>query len=131
MKAFETIIRENQIDVMGHLNNATYLELFEAARWDVLIDKGYTLQKIKELGQGPVILEVNLKFLKEVKARDTLKITTEVLDYKGKIGHMKQTMLKQDGGIASEAILVFGLFDTKKRQLIEPTEAWLQVLVND
>lgn len=128
MKSFETLIRENQIDVMGHLNNATYLELFEAARWDVLVDKGYSLSRIKQLGQGPVILEANLKFIKEVKARENLKINTELVNYKGKIGEMKQIMLKDDGSVAAELRLIFGLFDTNKRQLIEPTEEWLKVL---
>ena len=128
MKLFETIIRENQIDVMGHLNNATYLELFEAARWDVLIDKGYDIARISQLGQGPVILEVNLKFIKEIKAREQIQIKTELISYKGKIGEMMQTMLKKDGAVAAQAKIIFGLFDTQKRQLIEPTQEWLNVL---
>lgn len=128
MKLFEMVIRENQIDVMGHLNNATYLELFEAARWDVLIDKGYDISRISQLGQGPVILEINLKFIKEVKARDLIQIKTELISYKGRVGEMLQTMSKKDGTIAAQARIVFGLFDTKKRQLIEPTQEWLEVL---
>lgn len=129
MKLFKTIIRENQIDVMGHLNNANYLELFESARWDVLIDKGYDLSYIKKIGQGPVILEINLKFLKEVKSRDVITIKTELLQYKGKVGEMMQTMLKKNGDVAAQAKIVFGLFDMNKRQLIEPTKEWLEVLV--
>lgn len=128
MKTFETIIRENQIDVMGHLNNAAYLELFESARWDVLIDKGYDLRHIQKVGQGPVILEINLKFMKEVKSRDVITIKTELIHYKGKVGEMMQTMLKQDGTVAAQAKIIFGLFDLNKRQLVEPTKEWLEVL---
>lgn len=128
MVHFETVIRENQIDLIGHLNNSVYLELFEAARWDVLNAKGYDLKKIFEIGQGPVILEVNLKFIKEVRARESIKISTHLVHYNSKVGEMKQQMFKHNGDLAAELKVIFGLFDLKSRKLIDPTPEWLEVL---
>ncbi|MCB0407657.1 MAG: acyl-CoA thioesterase [Bdellovibrionales bacterium] len=117
-------IREHHLDTFGHVNNATYLELLEEARWELITQRGYGLAKIQKDLKGPVILEVQLKFLKELRLRQKVRITTEVLDYKGKIGHMKQQMIHEDGKLAAEAIFVFGLFDLAKRALIDPTPEW-------
>ena len=35
------IIRESHLDTFGHLNNATYLQLFEEARWDYITNRGF------------------------------------------------------------------------------------------
>lgn len=118
---YEIQIKEHHVDSIGHVNNATYLALYEEARWEAITDKGFGFKDIQRLQQGPVILEINLKFMKELLLREKIIITLEVLGFKGKIGQMKQQMIKPDGIIASEAVFTFGLFDLKTRKLIEPT----------
>lgn len=124
----EVLIREGHLDSFGHMNNATYLALMEEARWEAITRGGYGLREIHKAGQGPVILEVNLKFLKEIRLRERIRITVEMLDYDGKVGHLKQHMIKDDDTVAAEAVFVFGLFDLKSRKLIEPTPAWRTAL---
>ena len=128
VSSYEILIRESHLDTFGHVNNATYLALMEEARWDVITKGGYGLRDIQKAGQGPVILEVNLKFLSEIRLREKILITVEMIDYKGKIGHLKQQMIKDDGTVAAEAVFVFGLFDLKARKLVEPTPAWKNAL---
>lgn len=122
---YSVLIRENHVDSLGHMNNATYLALMEEARWEITTERGYGFQEIQKRRQGPVILEVNLKFLREIRLRETIRITVEVTDYEGKVGHLKQQMLKDDGTVAAEAIFAFGLFDMNQRKLISPTSEWL------
>ncbi|MCB2285468.1 thioesterase family protein, partial [Acinetobacter baumannii] len=55
-------------------------------------------------------------------------ITVEMMDYKGKIGHMKQQMIKEDGTVASEAVFTFGLFDMQARKLIDATPEWMNAI---
>lgn len=124
MAPYKLLIRESHIDTLGHVNNATYLQIMEDARWEHITQRGYDLKKVQETKQGPVILEVTLKFLKEIHLREEIQVTMEVLDYQGKIGRLKQQVLKSDGSLAAEAIFVFGLFDLKERKLILPTPAW-------
>jgi YbgC/YbaW family acyl-CoA thioester hydrolase len=125
---YSVLIRESHLDTFGHVNNATYLALFEEARWDLVTANGFGLKEVQIAKQGPVILEVNLKFIKELKLRETITITTELLGYQGKIGKLKQQMLKADGEVASEATFVFGLFDLKERKLIPPTDQWKKAI---
>jgi YbgC/YbaW family acyl-CoA thioester hydrolase len=115
------LIRETHVDIMGHMNNATYLQLFEDARWDSITARGFGLSEIQKYHIGPVILEVNIKFLKEIHVRETIAITTELIEYSGKVGTLRQQMIKEDGTLAAEATFAFGLFDMKIRKLINPT----------
>lgn len=128
MKSYQVLIRESHLDSFGHVNNATYLSLFEEARWDVVTEKGFGLYDIMKNKKGPVILEVNLKYLKEILLRETITITTDMVEYKGKIGKLKQVMIKPDGGIAAEAIFTFALFDLRERKIIDPTPEWLNAI---
>lgn len=125
---YKITVRENHVDSYGHINNATYLSLYEEARWELITPRGYGFSEIHKLKQGPVILEVNLKFLKEIRLRENITITTKLLHYKGKVGQMLQQMVKDDGTVASEAVFTFGLFDMKERKLIEPTPEWKKAL---
>ncbi|QLY26131.1 thioesterase family protein [Bdellovibrio sp. KM01] len=121
---YKILIRETHIDSYGHVNNATYLSLYEEARWEAITPRGFGFSDIHRLQQGPVILEVSIKFLKEIKLRESITIVSSIMDYEGKIGHMKQQMIKHDGTVASEAVFTFGLFDLKARKMILPTPEW-------
>ncbi len=125
---YEVIIKEHHLDSYQHVNNAMYLSLYEEARWELISGRGYTYEKVHQTGQGPVILDVQLSFLRELKLREKILITLEILSYEGKIFKLKQQMLKEDGKVASEAILTGAFFDLKARKLILPNDEWLQAI---
>ena len=128
MHSHKIIIRETLLDFYGHVNNANYLMLLEEARWEFISTNNYGMDTIQKLKKGPVILEVNLKFKKEIKARDIIDIQTSIIDYEGKIGRLQQEMINQDGETCASAIFTIGLFDLKERKLIPPTAEWKQAL---
>jgi len=125
---YKVLIREHHLDSYGHVNNATYLSLFEEARWEVVTARGYGYEKVHETGQGPVILEVNMKFFKELTLRETITITVQLDSYDGKIGNISQKMIKENGEVACELKMVSGFFDLKTRRLILPTPEWKTAL---
>jgi thioesterase-3 len=118
------LISEAHLDSYGHLNNARYHELFEQARWDLITERGYGLETINRTKIGPVVLEVNVKFLRELAPREPIVIRSHLLSYEGKVGKLQQLMVKADGAVACESVYTFGLFDMGRRKLIEPTPAW-------
>jgi YbgC/YbaW family acyl-CoA thioester hydrolase len=126
--SYEVLILESHLDTFGHMNNAAYLILFEEARWDFITKNDHGLKKVQELQQGPIVLELRMKFIKEITLREKIKITLQMLDYKGKISHFRQEMIKEDGTVATELELTFGLFDLKTRRLIEPTPEWKKAI---
>jgi len=118
------LISEAHLDSFGHLNNARYHELFEQARWDLITARGFGIEQIRRTQTGPTILEVSMRFLRELSPREEIVIRSELLSYERKIGRLRQQMVKADGQVACEAVYTFGLFDMDKRRLVDPTAEW-------
>lgn len=125
---YVVLILESHLDTFGHMNNASYLMLFEEARWDLITRNGYGLRQVQEVQKGPIVLELTMKFRREINLREKILIKTELVDYTGKIGHFRQEMIKEDGTLATELSLAMGLFDMKERKLIEPTPEWKKAI---
>lgn len=125
---FRVMIHEQHLDTLGHVNNATYLQLFEEARWDLITGNGYGLGEIMRRQVGPVILEAALKFQRELRNRQTIVIKSWTDSYVGKIARFTQHMVDEQGAVCCEGLFVFGLFDLKARRLMEPTADWLRAV---
>lgn len=128
---YPLMIKEQHLDTFGHVNNATYLVILEEARWDLITARGFGLKTIQKSGLGPVILEFNMKFMKELRLRQSILIETELESYKGKIAVLRQNILNEKGEICFEGRMTFGLFDTKERKLVDPTSEWLHAIGSD
>jgi len=120
-------IKEHHLDTFGHVNNATYLQILEEARWELLATQGFNLEYIQQHKIGPIILEINIKFLRELGLREEISIETQVLTYEKKVGTLKQNIYNAEKKLCSEAQLTFGLFDMQTRRLILPSLSWLKI----
>lgn len=125
---YEMMIREHHLDSYGHVNNATYVQILEEARWESITKAGYGYSEVQKRRQGPVILQIDVKFLKELKLRETIRISVEAEPMTGKIGVINQQILKSDGAVAAEAKIVYGMFDLDARKLIKPNEDWINAI---
>lgn len=125
--SYPVLIKEIYLDSFGHMNNVTYLILFEEARWELITRNHYGVDKINETGLGPVVLEAYVRYMKEIKLRDEIIIETEFISYQKKIAKLAQRMVRQ-GEVCCAAEFSFGLFDLKNRKLVAPTEAWMNAL---
>jgi acyl-CoA thioester hydrolase len=121
-------IREHHLDSFGHVNNAVYLELFEEARWEIITQNGYGYQRVHELKVGPVILELQMQFKRELSLRKNIIIRTQVLSQEDKIGVLVQEMLDDKGQVCCHAEFKVALFDMKARRIVPPTEDWLRAI---
>jgi len=124
---YSLTIKEQHLDTFGHVNNATYLTLLEEARWELITQNGYGLSYIRETGLGPTILEINIKFMKELRLRQEIVIESKMLSYEGKIGKIVQTMLR-NSEVCCVAEFTIGLFSVKERKLVLPTPEWLKAI---
>jgi acyl-CoA thioester hydrolase len=119
-------IKEHHLDTFGHVNNATYLALYEEARWDFIQTREYGLDVILKEKKGPVILEANIKFKRELKNREVITIETDGQWIKGKIMGLSQRMINGDGKVCSEVALIIGFMSFEQRKLITPSSDWLK-----
>ena len=121
---FSMLIKEHHLDTFSHVNNATYLELLEEARWEFLNAQGMDLKTIPETGIGPIVLECHIQFLKELRLRQPIVIESQMISFEKKIGVMRQDIMDEHGELCSHAEMTFGVFDMTTRKLILPTPEW-------
>ena len=124
---YPTVIKEVYLDSFGHMNNAAYLTLFEEARWELITERGFGLKTIMEKRLGPVMLEIHVRFQKELRVRDEIVIETACTAYEGKIARLTQVM-KRGAESCCTATVTMGLFDLQERRLVAPTPEWLQAV---
>lgn len=121
-------IKEYHLDTFGHVNHATYLQILEDIRWDIIGENGFSLEEIHKTKKGPVILDYTIKYKKELKNRDKVIVESYATKATQKILQFHQTILKEDGTIAAEADMTIGFFDLAERKLIRGGESWLQAV---
>ncbi|MEC7274793.1 MAG: acyl-CoA thioesterase [Bdellovibrionota bacterium] len=122
---YQFTVLESHLDTFGHVNNATYLTLFEEARWDIITRRGWGLKEVMKKKIGPVILEANIKFKKEVTNRELITVKSSCGESLNKlVMTFHQEMIKEDGSVAAILDLRVGLMDLAQRKLIEPTPEW-------
>jgi len=125
--SYATIIQEIDVDAFGHLNNAQYLRLFEQARWDFISTRGYDLELIRREQLGPVILDVHLRFLRELKPRDQVDIRSQTLRFSGKVGQISQKMFRGED-LCADAVFTVGFWNLQSRKLVKVTPLWLAAI---
>src|SRR5579871_2160189 len=107
------LIREQHLDTFGHVNNARYLEI---------------LEEVMRRRIGPTILEINMKFQRELRNRQRITIRSWTESYVGKIGKFVQQILDADGNLCCETLFTIALFDLNARKLIVPTPEWTKAI---
>lgn len=129
--SYPLTILESHLDTFGHVNHATYLQILEQARWELITGRAYGLKHIQEIAQGPVVLEVKIQFKRELFLRQNVVVQTELLSLNRKIATILQVILNEQGKVAVLAEFKFGLCDFNTRKLITPTPAWLHAIAAD
>lgn len=124
---YEVVIKENHLDSFGHVNNAVYVQLYEEARWDFITKNGFGLDHILKHQMGPIILDISVRFKRELVNREKIKIVSRAIEIVSpKVMILEQSMIKEDGKVASEARFTVGFFDMKNRKLINASPEWLR-----
>jgi len=125
---YEMKVLEKHLDSFGHVNNSVYLEMLEEARWDFITKGGFGLKEVQGQKKGPVVLEINIKYRKELVNREDIVIESKTLDDPAKIMRIEQKILKKNGDVSCLATLVVGFMDLEKRKLIDPPSDWLNAI---
>jgi len=125
---YPLIIRESHLDTFGHVNNATYLQIYEEARWELATTLGFGLEVVRSTGVGLTVLEATIRFKRELRLRQEVRVTTILGEVRGKVFVLKQAMVDQEGRVANEADFTMALFDLGARKIVPPTPEWLERL---
>jgi acyl-CoA thioester hydrolase len=90
-----------------------------------LIAAGVDLDQFRAQGLGPVNLETTLRYLHELRAHDTVTITSRTEWGTGKTSRIVQQLYRADGVLVAEVSSVSGLLDLSTRHLVpRPDQYW-------
>ncbi|WP_176736828.1 acyl-CoA thioesterase [Oligoflexus tunisiensis] len=126
---YETVVKETMLDAMGHLNHASYLTVFEEARWDMCTAQGMTIEKMQARGIGLVVIEAHIQYRREVRGGEPLLIKTRFLDVHRKIWRVEQTMENAAGTVCSTLHLKGSMFDLRERKILLADSEWRAVFL--
>ena len=118
-------VRNDDLDTNGHVRGPAYLVYADHARWVGLVTAGVDLAALRAHGVGPVNLETTIRHLSELRAHDTVTITTAYEWSAGKTSRIVQQLHRADGVLVAEVTSVCGLLDLTKRRLVpRPGDYW-------
>ncbi|MEZ5195762.1 MAG: acyl-CoA thioesterase [Bacteroidales bacterium] len=69
--------RGNELDSYQHVNNAVYLNYMEQARWRLIHEAGL-LNQLQSSGMKVVIVEIHIRYKKEIRLFDEMLVETKV-----------------------------------------------------
>ncbi|UFJ41225.1 acyl-CoA thioesterase [Brevibacillus humidisoli] len=119
---FETIVRSTEVDMIGHLNNAKYLEYMEWGRVDWMGQAGLSLQEIQGRGILPVVVNINVNYRKEVLLGERIKVVSRPLRCGGKSFVIRHELFNQAGVMVCDADATMVMIDAKTRRATVPPE---------
>ncbi len=116
----EITVRSTHIDVMGHVNNAKYVEFLEWGRCHEIEEHGVDLWKMIKNGLGFAVVNLNIDYRKEAFAGDILRIETNFRKIRNKkIGFIDQVITKSGSDeIVCNAEVTFLIFDIERHKSI-------------
>ncbi|MCP3802872.1 acyl-CoA thioesterase [Allokutzneria sp. A3M-2-11 16] len=111
-------VRGYELDTQGHLHGAIYQDYGEHVRWEMLRAAGASQEKMLASRIGPVMLEINIRYLAELGAGDEVDVTCAYSWGAGKTFRIEQRFTRADGVLAAEMRVVGGVLDLETRKLV-------------
>ncbi len=120
--AIEIEVRPTEIDVMGHVNNAKYLEYMEWGREDWYNQAELPFDRFTEMNIGTVTVNININYRKEALLGQHLTIKTRPL----KVGRtsyvLEHIMENEQRERVADAEVVSVTIDLKTRKSVPVPE---------
>lgn len=115
---FDFTVRSTDIDVIGHVNNAKYLEYMEWARFDWIWEQGFTLDEMKRREVMPVVVNININYRKELQMREKVHAITTVVTIGEKSFVLRHELYNEAEQLVAEGDVTMVMIDAKTRRSI-------------
>ncbi|MBG9941401.1 thioesterase family protein [Brevibacillus formosus] len=127
---YHLTVRSTDIDVIGHVNNAKYLEYMEWARFEWIWEQGFTLDELRRRAIMPVVVNININYRKELKMREEVTAITTVVKVGEKSFVIRQELYNASEVLVADADVTMVMIDANTRQSISlPAELKEALLV--
>ncbi len=94
-----------ECDIYGHLNNANYLPILEAARSEALQEMGVPIQKLLDMHWHLYVLRFEIDYIKAIQLEDIIEVKSKVLTLNKVKSSWEQLMYNSEGELCFRAIM--------------------------
>jgi thioesterase III len=115
---FDLVVRSTDIDAIGHVNNAKYLEYMEWARFDWMCQKGFTLEELKRRQIMPVVVNIHINYRKELRMLEQVQVRTSVVKIGEKSFVVRHELYNQQEERVADADVTMVMIDAKQRRSV-------------
>jgi len=119
----EIEVQENEIDELGHVNNARFLEYFERGRMDWYNRCDPSLNKPADRRLGTVVVNIDINYRRECFAGDQLIVVTRAHARGTKSYVLHQEIFSSDGECVSDAKVTSVVMDMGTREITSLPES--------
>lgn len=104
---FRVAPRSYELDALGHVNHAVYLNWFEQARYDALAEAGITPDACFAQGWGVHVARIEVDYRRQTRLGMRLVVLTWTESVRNASMTLRQTLrCEVDGGLHAEARVV-------------------------
>jgi len=115
---FDLVVRSTDVDFIGHVNNAKYLEYFEWARFDWICQVGFTLDELQRRQLMPVVVNININYRKELRMLEQVQIRSFAVRAGEKSFVVRQELYNYKGELACDADFTMVMIDARERRAV-------------
>lgn len=115
---FDIVVRSTDVDFIGHVNNAKYLEYFEWARFDWICQLGLTIEELQRRQIMPVVVNININYRKELRMLEHVQVRSTALRAGEKSFVAKQELYNQKDELVCDAEFTMVMIDAKERRAV-------------
>lgn len=109
-------VRSTEVDTIGHVNNAKYLEYMEWGRFDWIIQSGLTLEELKRREIMPVVVNINVNYRKEVRMGEVIKVVSKPLRLGSKSMVVRHELYNGKDQLVCDADVTMVMINTRERK---------------
>ncbi len=102
---FKKRIYGYECDIYGHLNNANYLPILEAARSEALQEMGMPIQKLLDMQWHLYVYRFEIDYIKAIQLEDVIEVRSKVLTLTKVKSTWQQEIFDSTGELCFRAIM--------------------------
>ncbi|MGE5626372.1 MAG: acyl-CoA thioesterase [Bacillota bacterium] len=114
------LVRWADLDPNAHMRHSAYADYGAQARVGFLAENGFGLHHFHKLHLGPVLFREDLKYLREIRANEEIRVTCEAagLSPNRKHWRIRHRLYRQDGELACIIDCQGAWFDLASRKVV-------------
>ena len=118
ISTLEIEVRSTELDALGHVNNAKYLEYLEWGRFHWVKENGVPLDFFGKSRLSTVLVNTNVNYRREATLGQKLRVRSWLAEMGRSSFRVGQEILNERGERVADAMITSVMFDTQTRSSV-------------